>query len=95
MKPGEECLQLAREVLPLHRFELKTGQEVGCFVAGDLTAPDLVHVFFKAPQGRSALALHQEGRRPTPSKACGADATRFVGSSQALVNVSVDLVPCL
>ena len=88
---GEECLQLAHEVLPQHRFQLTSATEVGCFVAGDLSEPDLVHVFFKAPQGRSALALHQEGRRPTPS-ACGADAVRFVGNSQALVNVSVDLV---
>lgn len=91
---GDECMELARAVLPKHRFApLQTSQEVGCFIAGDTWEFDLVHVSFKAPHGREAFALHQElrGRRPTPQPQCGSDARRFVGNSNPLVNVSVDL----
>lgn len=91
---GDECMEIAKSSLPKHRFaSLQTSQEVGCFLAGDINEPDLVHVSFKAPRGREAFALHQElrGRRPTPESFCGSDAQRFVGNSNPLVNISVDL----
>eukprot|EP00434_Breviolum_minutum_P004320 symbB.v1.2.003807.t1/scaffold192.1/size616647/18 len=58
---GDECMEIAKSTLPKHRFaSLQTSQEVGCFLAGDINEPDLVHVSFKAPRGREAFALHQE-----------------------------------